>query len=149
MRDSDVFIFEPVGFFLREVNRPLDARSNESLALAAAINGRFRAGLEKFIHLVTDSFLINVQFVQDLRDHTLWLFKQRQQKVFSINLVMPVALQDFIGSCRCILRTLGKTIKSHHNILSLWSSLSSTHLQTHRLTPMPIARHPTPMFLPE
>src|SRR5207302_533194 len=50
----------------------------------------------------------------------------RQQDVFSINLVMSIALQDFIGSRGCILRTLGETIKSHHNILSLWSSLGPT-----------------------
>jgi hypothetical protein len=52
--------------------------------------------------------------IQHLRDHAVGLFQQGQQEMFHVDLVVPVAHQDFIGAGRCILQALRKTIKTHH-----------------------------------
>jgi len=41
-------------------------------------------------------------------------FDQRQQDVFSVNLVVAVALDDLRGALGGFLGSLGKSVKSHH-----------------------------------
>ena len=56
----------------------------------------------------------DVQFFQDLRNHPARLFDQRQQDVFGVYLVVAVALDDLSGTLGGLLRSLGKSVKSHH-----------------------------------
>jgi hypothetical protein len=47
-----------------------------------------------------------------------WLLDERQQDVFGVNLVVPVALDDLRSALSSLLRPLGKTVESHHNFSS-------------------------------
>jgi hypothetical protein len=53
-----------------------------------------------------------------LGNHTLGLLDERQEDVFGINLVVPVALNDLSRTLRSFLGTFSETIKSHHNIVN-------------------------------
>ena len=48
----------------------------------------------------------------------LRLLDQRQQDVFGIDLIMAEALYDFRSALGGLLCSLGKAIKSHHNLLA-------------------------------
>src|SRR5581483_6868829 len=115
---TDVLVLQAIGFFLGQIDHALDAGRHEHLSRAAAIDCRFRAGLQDFVQLEAQRVLVNIHFFENLRYHTLWLFQERQQDVFGIHLIMPVALQDFVGAGGGVLRTLSESIKTHHRLSS-------------------------------
>jgi hypothetical protein len=50
-----------------------------------------------------------------LGNHTAWLFDERQKDVFGVYLVVSIALDDLSGALGGLLRSFGKSVKSHHS----------------------------------
>ena len=52
--------------------------------------------------------------------------------MLGINLIMTVALQDFVGTGGGVLRAFGKTFKTHHSGLNLLLTASCFHCRSDR-----------------
>ena len=61
---------------------------------------------------------VNAQFFENLGNHPAGLFNQRQQDMLGVNLVVTVALDNLCRTLGGFLRSLGKSVKSHHNSYS-------------------------------
>src|SRR5690606_31034852 len=59
---------------------------------------------------------IRTELLQDLPDNTLRLLQKGQDDVFEVELAMLIAQQNLLRSGNGILRALGETIKSHHQV---------------------------------
>ena len=93
MLGADILIAQTVGFFIGAVNDALEARGNEDLIGALAINGRCARALpQDVIHPRTQRPRIHRQTLQHLWDDAIGLLQQRQQNMFSIDLRMAVTL---------------------------------------------------------
>jgi len=113
---GNVLVLEPVGFFVGQVNNALDARGDEDLSCPAAVDGGLGRRAQHVVQAPLNHRLLDAELLQDLRDHSLRLFQQRQQDVLGVHLVVPVALQNLISPCGRVLRALGETIKTHHSL---------------------------------
>jgi len=118
MLGGDVFILQPAGFFIRQVNDALDARRDEDLPLSTSKNAGFGTGAQNVIQPFRQHGWVHFEDFQDLRNHSLGLFNQCQEHMFGINLVMPVALDDLGSTLGSFLGSFSKTIKSHHRFRS-------------------------------
>ncbi len=127
MLSGDVFVAQAVGFLVGEVDDPLDARGDKHLIRAVPVDRRFRAGAQDFVQTRTHRAHVHRQSFENLRDHAVGLFQQGEQDVLGIDLIVTVALQNFVGSCGGVLRAFGKSLKTHH---------SGLHLMLRRLYPI-------------
>ncbi len=99
----------------------LDARGDKDLSRAAAEDVGFGAGAQGGVETFSQRFGADAQFFQNLGDDSAGLFDQRQQDVFGIDLVVPVALDDLRGALGGFLCSLCKSVKSHHGKCSFSS----------------------------
>ena len=111
---GDEFVLQAICIFIGQVDNALDARGDEHLASAAAINGCLRAGAEHIIETLLQQLRLHLEQFQNLRDDTLGLLEQRKQNMLGIHLVVSIALQDLVGAGGRVLSAFGKTVKSHH-----------------------------------
>ena len=114
MLGGDVFILEPVGLFVGQVDDALDARGDEHLPGAAAINGGLGRGAQHIVQTLLNQLLVDADFFENLGDDAFRLLQQGQQDMLGVHLVVAVALEDFISARGGVLGALSKTIKSHH-----------------------------------
>src|SRR5690606_1548880 len=111
---GDVFVLEAVGLFVGQVDNALYARGDKDLPGAAPKDVGLGAGAQDIIQALGEDAGVHLQVLEDLRDHALRLFDQRQQDMLGIDLVMAIALDDLCGALGGFLGSLGKTVKSHH-----------------------------------
>ena len=81
---------------------------------AAAKNVSFGARFENIIQSFSQNFWIHLEYFENLRNDPFGLFDQRQQHMFGIDLIMPIALDNLGCSLGSFLSSLCKSIKSHH-----------------------------------
>ena len=111
---GNIFVFQAISFLIGEIYYAFDARRDENLPRAATKNIGFWAGAQHIIQPVGELWRINFENIKNLGHQTLRLLDQRQQNMFSVNLVMSIALDNFGSSLSGFLCPLGKAIKSHH-----------------------------------
>ena len=112
---ADVFVAQAIGFFVGAVDDAFQARRDEDLVRALAINGRrARAAPQDVIHARTQGADIDGQPLEDLRHDAVGLLKQGQQEVFGVHLAVAVAVEDFVGAGGGVLRALGEAVKLDH-----------------------------------
>ena len=92
-----------------ELTAPGGGRESFHLRVPAAINGYLRAASAREVL---------IQALQKLRHDTVGLLQNGQQDMLGIDLIMPITLQNLVGSGRSILRSLGKAFKPHHSGMS-------------------------------
>ena len=139
MLGGNVLVAQLVGLFSGEVDDALDARRDEHLAGTAAVDGGPGADAQHLVEAGTDGTAVHVELRQQLRDGAVFLLQQGQQDMLGIDLVLAVALQDFVGAGGGILRAFRKAFKAHHGWISdidertALMMLSSSHQHKHTL----------------
>ncbi len=116
---GNVFILQFAGFLVGKVNDPLNSRGDKDLTRTATVNTGFRAGLQYIVQTLFEDLWIDLEDLKDLRHNTLRLFDQRQQDVFSIDLVVTIPLNDLCRPLGSFLCSFSKSIKSHHMLLQV------------------------------
>ncbi len=114
-----VFVFEPVGFFVGDIHDALDAWGNKDLPGAAAKDVGLGAGAQDIVQPLFERVGVYFKDLQQLGHDAFRLLDKRQQYMFGIYLVMPIALNYLSGALRSLLGTFSKTIKSHHLVPTL------------------------------
>ena len=121
MLSRNIFVLQPVGFFVCQVDDPFNPRRDKDLPGTAPENICFGTGAQDVIQPLGKCGRVDLEIFQYLGNYTLWLLDQCQQDVLCIDLVMSVPLDDFSGALSGFLSALGKTIKTHHNAYTfLW-----------------------------
>jgi len=120
MLGRDELILETIGFLVGDVDDPPHARCDEHLRLlpAAAVDIHPRRCTQQVVRLHCHRSSIDAELLQNLTDHALGLFKQREQNVLGVDLRVAIALEHPHGALRCFLCALGESIESHHSLVA-------------------------------
>ena len=123
---ADVFIAQPIGFFVGAVDDAFQARRDEDLVRALAVNGRrARAAPQDVIHARTQGADIDGQPLEDLRHDAVGLLQQGQQEVLGVHLAVAVTVEDFVGAGGGVLRALGEAVELDHGCTFVVTVMSS------------------------
>ena len=113
----DIFVLQFAGFLIRQVDDPFHTRGNEDLSSSTPKDTRLGTGLKDIVQPFLQDLGIDLQDFENLQYNTLGLLNQCQQDVFSIYLIMPIALDNIRCSLRRLLGSFCKSVKSHHSCL--------------------------------
>ena len=118
---ADIFVLKFICLIIGDAHHAIESGRDENLYSgepAVGLATTFVRRVEDGFQLTSDDVRGRSEGLQDLGHCSLWLFHQRQEKVFSIDLRMFVLLQNFQGTRGRMLGLLGETVKWHHWCLS-------------------------------
>ena len=112
---ADVFVAEPVGFFVGAVDDALQAGGDEDLVGALPVNGGGAgAGTQDIVRAGAECADIDSEPLEDLGDDAIGLLEQGEQDVLGVHLGVAIAMEDFVGAGGGVLGAFGKAVKSDH-----------------------------------
>ena len=117
MLGADVFIAQAVGFFVGAVNHALEARGDEDLVGALAVDGgRARAAPQQVIHTRAQGADVDGQALKNLRHDAVGLLQQRHEDVLSIDLGVAVPVENLVSAGGGVLRAFGESVETDHGL---------------------------------
>jgi len=111
--DRDVLVLQALGLVLGLDQQFVQPLGDVHLAGLGPRTGNARALIELFFHLGLERLQRHVHLREQARDQTVFLFQERCQEVFDIDLHMAEAHGLGLGLGKGLLRFLGQTVGIH------------------------------------